>query len=83
MAALVERRNAVIDLAEQMIDDANKDFDSVAVELGRRINEVRAALRPTATPAKPARKRKAKAPNMEGLSEQEREMYRQLLAGKK
>lgn len=84
MAALLDKRNAVIAAAEQMIEDANAEFDEVALELGRAINEARAALAPP-KPERPKRTRtprRRKDPNMEGLSERDKEMYRQLLTKK-
>lgn len=85
MLDLIEARNAVIDRAEQMIDQANKEFDDIAVTLGRAINEARAQSKPAEmanSKTKPRKARRKKDPEMEGLTDREKAAFRQMLAGK-
>lgn len=82
MMTLVHARDAVIEQAEQMIDQANRQFDSIAVELGRAINQARADA-PVEKKAKAKRAaRKRKEPETEGLTPEEQALYRNMLAGK-
>lgn len=84
MSRLIESRNAIIDAAEDMIDAANQEFDEAAIPLGREIAAVRDALVAASKPSKsekPKRTRRKKDPEMTGLTEAEKEMYRRLLGG--
>lgn len=83
MVRLIESRNAVIETADAMVERANREFDSMAVELGKAINRARAASKP-AVAEKPKRARKPKKePVMDGLTENEKAAFRQMLKGKR
>lgn len=81
MLQLIHARDRTIEAAELMIDQANCEFDAVAVELGRAINETRASSKPAAV--KRQRKVRAKKePAMDGLTDAEKAMFRQMLTRK-
>lgn len=80
MSALVDGRNAIVHRAEQVIEAANKDFDRVAVPLGREIQKFKTALQVQAKqekasrpPAKPKR-----PPDLVGLSDEEKRYFNAL-----
>lgn len=82
MLMLIHARDAAIDAAEEMIDQANREFDSIAVELGRAINAARADSKGPAPEKKPRKVRKRKDPEMEGLTDQEKDLFKQMLRKK-
>lgn len=76
MSQLILDRNAVIDAAENMIDRANSEFDSVALPLGREINRVRKAVERQAPRNHPTSTRKAKV--LAGLDDDEQAYFESL-----
>lgn len=79
---LVKRRDSIIDAANHMIDEANREFDGIAVVLGRTINELRERLKLDEKPAETKRERRRTVP-LAGLDDDDQEHYRELLARKK
>lgn len=83
MGQLVRWRDTTIREAERIIRDTNHEFDEIAVELGREINELRERLQRTDEP-KPIRVRAARAPkNLDGLDDEDQQHYRELLTKRK
>jgi hypothetical protein len=79
MSRLISARNAAVQAAEKMIERANREFDAVALPLGREINGVRKAIeekQKTADPAQPARRTTVKV--LAGMDDDERAYYQQL-----
>ena len=79
MSSLIQARNTAIDAAERMIEHANREFDRVALPLGREINKVRKAVeastpKPAATPRRTRRGDRVLA----GLDATEQDYYEQL-----
>lgn len=65
----VANARELIRMGERDLQDANETFDRLAVPIGKRINELRGIQEP---------KRNAREPNLEGLTDQEREHYMRL-----
>lgn len=81
--AILKQRDALIERAEQLIEQANRTFDEVAVPLGREINELRERLKREAKPADTRQARSHKAPALDGLDDDEQAHYQTLLARRK
>lgn len=78
MSSLISARNAAIDAAEAMIDTANREFDRVALPLGREINKVRKAVEATKPKPSAVRTRETRVKVLEGLDDDEQDYYQQL-----
>lgn len=78
MGRLTRARNMAIEAAEAMIDQANKDFDAVALPLGREINKVRKAVEATAPKPEPKQRAARQVKVLAGMDEDEQEYFQQL-----
>ena len=82
--ALVKSRDEVLDYLEREIDETNRQFDQAVIPLGRQINELRERLKlDEKTADKPRRQRKLKAVVMDGLDDEDRAHFQELLAAKR
>lgn len=77
MARLVLWRKKELDRAQEIIDSANREFDEIAIPLGKTISELEAQE----APSKPTKTRSSKrrAPSFAGLTEEQRLIYQELL----
>lgn len=86
MLLIVKSRDEVILEANRLIREANREFDELAVPLGKQINELRERLKLSSEPVDTSSRRPArshKPPAMDGLDDDDQEHYRQLLAKRK
>lgn len=85
MLRLVKGRDETVRQAARIIRKANREFDELAIPLGRDINELRERLQREAVASPEPKKttRVRKTSNVLGLDDDEQAHYRNLLARRK
>lgn len=75
MLTLVKRRDSLVRQAETIIRSANRDFDELAVPLGREINELRERLHRDDSEPEVKKRRNSHVTQLDGLDDDEQQHF--------